>query len=79
MTNYDSDRFGALAIDTAIGALARGSPGIAQAEIVRALLPEWSAVYVRQRIEYLGARGVIRVNRGDGGRLYIYPAEVIEA
>jgi len=81
MVNYDSSRFGALPIDTAIGALARDSPGIAQSAIVRALMAQWSAVYIRQRIEALGARGAIRVERGAGGRLYVHPvtAGAIEA
>ena len=65
-------------IDQRIGRLADDEPGIAQPEIVKALQREWSPSNIRQRIELLAARGIIRTER-RAGRVFVFPADATRA
>ena len=69
-----------LEIDQRITRLAFEAPGIAQADVIRGLIQQWTPSYVRQRIEILDARGTLRTER-RGSRVHVYPVrtEAIEA
>lgn len=69
-----------LEIDQHIARMAREAPGIAQADVIRGLIRQWTPSYVRQRIEILDARGALRTER-HGSKVHVYPArsEAIEA
>lgn len=54
----------------------RATPaGTAQPAIVKELQIQWSPSTIRQRIDLLGARGIIRTERRNG-RIFVYPAEI---
>ena len=54
----------------------RASPaGTAQPAIVKDLQVQWSPSSIRQRIDLLAARGIIRTERRDG-RIFVYPMEI---
>ena len=54
----------------------RATPaGTAQPVIVKELQIHWSPSSIRQRIDLLGARGIIRTERRNG-RIFVYPMEI---
>jgi len=54
----------------------RATPaGTAQPAIVKDLQVQWSPSSIRQRIDLLAARGIIRTERRDG-RIFVYPMEI---
>lgn len=74
MSSTSVTRTGLRAIDEEI--TRRASPaGTAQPAIVKDLQTQWSPSSIRQRIDLLGARGIIRTERRDG-RIFVFPMEI---
>lgn len=74
MDNTSVPRTDLRAIDVEI--TRRASPaGTAQPAIVKDLQVQWSPSSIRQRIDLLAARGIIRTERRDG-RIFVYPMEI---
>lgn len=65
-------------VDRMIVELATASPGTPAADVVRRLLGKWTGPYLRARIDLLGARGDLHVDRRDG-RVYLYPVAKVDA